>query len=117
MFLFFMKVSTVLVMLPLFLIILTILWRGLPAINFDMITQTPKGGFYLGKEGGVLNAIAGSFYLSSFATIIAVIISIPIVIFLNIYQKQGSKAAWSIRLCMDVMSGIPSIVFGAFGFI
>ena len=117
MFLVFMKVSTGLVMLPLFLIVLTILWRGLPSINLDMITQTPKGGFYLGKEGGVLNAIAGSFYLSSLATVFAVAVSLPVVIFLNIYQKQGSNAAWFIRLCMDVMAGVPSIVFGAFGFI
>src|ERR1043165_1771228 len=94
-FVWLMKLSTILVLLPLFLIILTILWRGLPAINLDMITQTPKGGFYLGKEGGVLNAIAGSFYLSASATIIAVLVSIPIIIFLNIYQRQGSKVAWS----------------------
>src|SRR5947207_8226097 len=100
-FLMLMKVSTIFVMLPLFLIILTILWRGLPAINLDMITETPKGGFYLGKEGGVLNAIAGSFYLSAFATFFAVLVSLPVVIFLNIYEKQGSNRAWTIRLCMD----------------
>ena len=112
-----MKLAAMLVMLPLFLIILTILLRGLPAMNLHIITETPKGGFYLGKEGGVLNAIVGSFYLSASATLLAVIISLPVVIYLNIYQKQGSRIAWSIRLCMDVMSGIPSIVFGAFGFI
>src|SRR5437867_11265948 len=115
-FLMLMKVSTGFVMLPLFLIVLTILWRGVPAINLDMITQTPKGGFYLGKEGGVLNAIAGSFYLSSLATLFAVAVSLPVVIFLNIYERQGSNKAWMIRLCMDVMAGVPSIVFGAFGF-
>src|ERR1043165_6895482 len=107
-FVWLMKLSTILVLLPLFLIILTILWRGLPAINLDMITQTPKGGFYLGKQGGVLNAIAGSFYLSICATVVAVLISLPVVMYLNIYEKQGSKVAWFIRLCMDVMAGVPS---------
>src|ERR1041385_1255791 len=116
-FIFLMKASTAFVMLPLFLIVLTILWRGIPAINLDMITQTPKGGFYLGKEGGVLNAIAGSFYLSSLATLFAVLVSLPVVIFLNVYHRRGSNTAWVIRLCMDVMAGVPSIVFGAFGFI
>lgn len=106
-----------LVMLPLFLIILTILIKGIPSINLSMITETPKGGFYLGKEGGVLNAIAGSFYLSASATFLAVFISLPVVLFLNIYLKRGSFASWLIRLCMDVMSGVPSIVFGAFGFL
>lgn len=112
-----MKFSMVLVLLPLILIVFTILLRGIPAMNLDMITQTPKGGFYLGKEGGVLNAIAGSFYLSVCATVIALCISIPVVIFLNIYQKRGSNVAWFIRFCLDVMTGIPSIVYGAFGFL
>src|SRR5438477_10682211 len=116
-FLMLMKVSTGFVMLPLFLIVLTILWRGIPSINLDMITQTPKGGFYLGKEGGVLNAIAGSFYLGSLATVFAMVVSLPVVIYLNIYLGHGSQLAWFIRLCMDVMAGVPSIVFGAFGFI
>src|SRR6187551_3068088 len=116
-FLGLMKLSMFLVMLPLFLIILTILIKGIPSINLSMITETPKGGFYLGKEGGVLNAIAGSFYLSASATFLAVFISLPVVLFLNIYLKRGSFAAWLIRLCMDVMSGVPSIVFGAFGFL
>jgi phosphate transport system permease protein len=112
-----MRFATLLVMLPLFLILATIIVKGIPAMNLQMITQTPKGGFYLGREGGVLNAIAGSFYLSASATFLAVIMCIPVVIFLNIYEKKGSKVAWLIRLCMDIMSGIPSIVFGAFGFI
>jgi phosphate transport system permease protein len=116
-FLFLMKLSMFLVMLPLFLIILTILLKGIPSIDLAMITETPKGGFYLGKEGGVLNAIAGSFYLSASATLLAVCISIPVVLYLNIYLKSGSNTAWFIRLCMDVMSGVPSIVFGAFGFL
>ena len=112
-----MKLSLLMVLLPLALILGTILVRGLPAMSLEMITETPKGGFYLGKEGGVLNAIAGSFYLSILATMFAVIISLPVVMFLNVYQKRGSMAAWSIRLCMDVMAGVPSIVFGAFGFL
>ena len=37
----------------------TVLVKGLPALNLAMLTQTPKGGYYLGKEGGILNAITG----------------------------------------------------------
>ena len=44
-------------------IIGTIFYRGLPSLTLDMITKLPGGGFYLGKEGGVLNAIVGSVYL------------------------------------------------------
>ena len=40
-------------------ILITIMVKGLPALTWEMLTQTPKGGFYLGKEGGILNAIVG----------------------------------------------------------
>ena len=98
------------------LILLTVIVKGLPALNLDMLTQTPKGGFYLGKEGGILNAIVGSLYLAGGATLLALIFSIPIVLYLAIYG-QRSRLAGSMRLALDVMWGIPSIVYGAFGFI
>jgi phosphate transport system permease protein len=58
-------------------IILIIFIKGFGALNLDMIIKTPKGGFYYGGEGGVLNAIVGSLYIAFGATLIAVIIGIP----------------------------------------
>lgn len=55
--------STTLVIGSLLAIIGTIVWKSLPALKLSMITQAPKGGYYLGKEGGILNAIVGSLYL------------------------------------------------------
>lgn len=40
---------------------LTIIIKGLPTLNWQMISDTPHGGYYLGKAGGIFNAIAGSF--------------------------------------------------------
>jgi phosphate transport system permease protein len=96
-------------------ILLTVLVKGLPALNWAMITQTPKGGYYLGKEGGILNAIAGSFYLAGGATLIALIIGLPIALYLETYARDS---AWGrfVRLSLDVLWGVPSIVYGAFGF-
>src|SRR5574342_485477 len=68
-------------------ILVTIIVKGLPALSLDMLTQTPKGGFYLGKEGGILNAIVGSLYLATGATILALVISIPIVLYLTTYAQ------------------------------
>lgn len=98
------------------LILLTVIVKGLPGMTIEMLTQSPQGGFYLGKEGGILNAIAGSVCLAGGATILALIISLPIVLYLTIYVR---KARWefSARLALDVLWGIPSIVYGAFGFI
>ncbi len=95
----------------------TILIEGIPSMNLDMITKTPQGGFFLGKEGGILNAIIGSFYLAIGATIFAMIICLPTVIYINIYAPKNSKIVNLTRLSLDVLYGIPSIVFGAFGFV
>lgn len=110
-----MLVSLVLVAGSLGFILLTVIIKGLPALDLAMITQTPKGGFYLGKEGGVLNAIVGSLYLASGATILALILSLPLAIFLQSYVRR-SPWADIVRLSLDVLWGIPSIVYGAFGF-
>ncbi len=98
-------------------IIAVIAWRGLPALDLAMVTQTPKGGFYLGKEGGILNAIVGSVYLGVGATAVAFVISLPVALYL---QREYTRRAWLtgfIRLLLDVLWGIPSIVYGAFGFV
>jgi len=97
------------------LILGTVLVKGLPALNWQMVTQTPKGGYYLGKEGGILNAIIGSLYLAGGGTLLALVFSLPIALYLETYV---SKSSWGqcVRLSLDVLWGIPSIVYGAFGF-
>jgi phosphate transport system permease protein len=112
-----MHISTVIVIGSLLLIIGTIIWKSLPALKLSMITQTPKGGYYLGKEGGILNAIVGSLYLALGATILAIFLSLPVVLYLNMYTRKSSRIAVVTRLSFDVLWGIPSIVYGAFGFI
>jgi len=110
-------VSAAVVLLSLLLILGTILWKSVPALRVSMLTQTPKGGFYLGKEGGILNAIAGSLYLALGATGLAFLLSLPLVLYLNAYKGRGSKTAVWTRFFLDVLWGVPSIVYGAFGFV
>jgi phosphate transport system permease protein len=98
------------------LILLTVVIKGLPGLTIEMLTQSPQGGFYLGKVGGIANAIVGSLYLAGGATLFALIISLPIVLYLAMYVRRSRWAAW-VRLSLDVLWGIPSIVYGAFGFI
>ncbi len=109
--------ASMLIILSILLIILgTIVLKGLPAVNLAMITQTPKGGYYLGKEGGILNAIIGSLYLGAAATFLAILVGLPVVLYLNVYSKKGSILAAFTRFSLDVLWGVPSIVYGAFGF-
>jgi phosphate transport system permease protein len=81
-----------------------------------MITQIPKGGYYLGKEGGILNAIIGSLYLGIGATLLSVLMSLPIVLYINVFSNKNSRLSAFIRFSLDVLWGVPSIVYGAFGF-
>ncbi|KPJ49069.1 MAG: phosphate ABC transporter permease [candidate division Zixibacteria bacterium DG_27] len=111
-----MNASMLIILASLVFILVTIIVRGLPAMNLAMITQTPKGGYYLGKEGGILNAIVGSLYLAGGATLLAILISLPVVLYLNIYSKKGSRLVAFTRFSFDVLWGVPSIVYGAFGF-
>jgi len=108
--------STVIIFSSLILLLITIIAKGLPALNIAMITQTPKGGYYLGKEGGILNAIIGSLYLAGGATFLALLLSLPIVFYLNVYAKKQSRLVLFTRFSLDVLWGVPSIVYGAFGF-
>jgi phosphate transport system permease protein len=112
-----MAASLLLVVGCLVVIVGTIIWKGLPALSLSMITQTPKGGYYLGREGGILNAIIGSLYLAAGATIFSILFSLPVVLYINIYARKNSRAAELTRFSFDVLWGIPSIVYGAFGFI
>ncbi len=107
--------STVFILGSLVFILGTVVWRGLPALNLAMLTQTPKGGYYLGKEGGILNAIVGSLYLAGGATALAVIASLPIALYLNLYASRSRHVELA-RLALDILWGVPSIVYGAFGF-
>jgi phosphate transport system permease protein len=97
-------------------IIWTIAKVGFPSLTWEMITQLPGGGFYLGKEGGILNAIVGSLMIVAASALLGLIISIPIVFYINVYLKKTSRLAYFTRLSFDVLFGIPSIVYGAFAF-
>lgn len=97
-------------------ILYTIVSKGWNAMSWEMISQLPGGGFYIGKEGGFLNAIVGSLYIVGASTLLGLLISIPVVFYMNVYLSKSSKLAYISRLAYDVLFGVPSIVYGAFGF-
>lgn len=96
-------------------ILWTVLEKGLPALSWQMVTQSPSGGYYLGKGGGILNAILGSLYLAGGGTVLALVFSLPMALTLGSFMRNSSWARF-VRLSLDVLWGIPSIVYGAFGF-
>lgn len=97
------------------MILVVIFWRGIGALSLEMITQPPEGNFYLGGGGGIANAIVGSLLLALGATAVAVVLAVPLVLYLHAYAGRSPVADW-LRLTLDILWGIPSIVYGAFGF-
>lgn len=97
-------------------ILYTIISKGASSLSWEILSQEPKGGFYMGGGGGILNAIAGSFYLAIGASILAFIVSLPVALFINIYLIRYHKLLIGVRFFLDVLWGIPSIVYGAFAF-
>jgi phosphate transport system permease protein len=111
-----MIISFSLILLSLGYILLVVLLKGLPSLNWAMVTQTPTGNHNPGQAGGILNAILGSIYLAGGATLLAILAGLPLALFIKVY---GARSRWVrlVRLALDVLWGIPSIVYGAFGFI
>ncbi len=111
-----MIISLIIVMGSLISIIAIVVIKGAPALSLEMVTQTPKGGFYLGGGGGILNAIMGSLYLAIGATCLAFCVSIGIAMYLQ-REYTSSNVAEFIRTVLDILWGIPSIIYGIFCFI
>lgn len=102
--------------LILFFIVYEIAMKGVPALSWEMLTEVPKGGFYFGKEGGIYNAIIGSLYLALGASLIGITVSLPVALFMNISLVKYQKIQNTIRLVLDLLWGVPPIVYGAFAF-
>ena len=115
-FLWIMRFVTAGIILVFFLILLLIVQKGWRALSWDMISQEPEGGFYFGKGGGILNAIIGSLYLALGSTFLAVLIGLPVALGMNVHWARNKRWVNILRFLLDSLWGVPSIVFGAFGF-
>ena len=113
---FLMVLSLILVAGFVFSVLWSIFSKGIPVLTWEMVTSLPGSGFYVGKQGGFLNAIVGSVYIVLGATFWGLLISIPVVFYLSVYLKKDSRFGSIARLAFDVLFGVPSIVYGAFAF-
>lgn len=100
-------------LLPLFLILYYIAKNGISAINWEFLTSLPTPVGEIG--GGISNALAGTGILVAVACALAVPIGIAAGIFLSEYGK--SKLAHMVRLVVEVLQGIPSIVIGIIAYV
>jgi len=103
--------TAIFTVIPIIGVILYIFIQGSPAISWEFLSAVPRSGM---REGGILPAIIGTFYLTLGTAIFSVPLGIAAAIYLSEYAAESS---WTriIRLAIINLAGIPSVVYGLFG--
>jgi phosphate transport system permease protein len=99
--------------LPLFSILWTVISRGAPSFSLDLFTQLPPPPLMQG--GGFGNAIVGSLIVLAIASLISVPFGVMAAIFVSEFAR-GTKLANFVRFGINVLSGVPSIIMGLFAY-
>ncbi|RFT15777.1 MAG: Phosphate transport system permease protein PstA [Candidatus Saccharicenans subterraneus] len=110
---FFMYLMTSIAVLVLVFILVVILKNGLPQLNLEFLTKNPAD---MGREGGILSTIVATIFLTFIALLVATPLGVGTAIYLTEYTVE-SRITRIIRFGAECLAGIPSIIFGLFGFI
>jgi len=105
--------ATALILAVLAFIVFFVLEKGLPQISLGFLLDRPRN---MGKEGGIGPAIVGTLLLSLLAIAVALPLGVGTAIYLSEYTRE-SRLTKAIRFGTDCLAGIPSIIFGLFGYI
>ena len=105
--------AAVFVLAVLLFIIIYILIRGIPVLNWSFLTEMPRN---MGREGGIASTVIGTLMVTTVAILIAAPFGIGTAFYLAEYTRDGLITK-IIRFCAESLAGIPSIVYGLFGFI
>lgn len=95
------------------LIVTFVLWRGLPQLRPSFLLQGP---LRMGKEGGIFPFIVATLYITAIAVLVATPLGVGSAIYLTEYTRPTRLTAF-IRFGADCLAGVPSIIFGLFGFV
>ncbi|MGQ9557041.1 MAG: phosphate ABC transporter permease PstA [Desulfurispora sp.] len=106
-------VSIIITLSSLFAILFHIISHGIGVISWKFITEYPVD---MGKSGGIFPAIVGTFYIIIVSITVAAPIGILAAVYLTEYTRRNSRLVQLIRFATETLAGIPSIVFGLFGF-
>jgi len=108
---FFLLLATLLIVVPVGLIVVIIIQKGLPAINWQFLSDMPRQGM---RAGGIFPAIVGTIYLVAGAIIFALPIGLLAAIYLSEYSRENLLTRL-IKLAIVNLAGVPSVVYGLFG--
>lgn len=89
-----------------------VLYHGVPYLSLEFLTQRPRN---MGRDGGVLPIIVGTVFITGLAVLIAAPVGVATAVYLTEYTRE-SRLTRIIRFGADCLAGIPSIIFGLFGY-
>jgi phosphate transport system permease protein len=105
--------ATVFTVVVLVFIIVFVLSKGLPGINWEFLFSAPKD---MGRAGGIFPTVVGTVLLPLMAIAIALPLGVGTAVYLTEYTRE-TRLTQMLRFGTDCLAGIPSILFGLFGFI
>jgi phosphate transport system permease protein len=107
----FLLLATLLIVIPVGLIVVIIIQKGIPAINWQFLSDIPRQGM---RAGGIFPALVGTVYLVIGGVIFALPIGLLAAIYLSEYAKDNLLTR-IIKLAIVNLAGVPSVVYGLFG--
>ena len=108
--------GTGIALVPLILVIYYLIYKGVSSWSASGFFTTDPTGSFFGNPGGIRSAIFGTLEIVALASLIAIPIGIAVALYLTEYGKDG-RFANVVRYFVDVMTGVPSVVFGLFIYI
>jgi phosphate transport system permease protein len=110
--------GTILALIPLLLIVWYLLSKGLSSWSWSFFTTDPTGNTFFKNSdiGGVQSAILGTIEIVALASVISIPIGVGVAVWLVEYGRSGWFAN-TVRFFVDVLTGVPSIIFGLFVYI
>ncbi|MBD3182215.1 phosphate ABC transporter permease PstA [Candidatus Poribacteria bacterium] len=106
-----MRLTGVILVSVLAIMLLFVFVRGIGAISWEFLTQFPRDEM---TKGGIFPCIVGTFYLTIGAVLLALPLGVATAIYLSEYAREG-RLVNTIRLGVNNLAGVPSVVFGLFG--
>jgi len=107
------RLATAIIVLSFFIVLYFLAVEGLKVINISFLIEMPRAGM---TAGGIMPAILGTLYLTLGAIIIAFPLSVLTAIYMTEYAERQSKIMQAVRIAVNTLAGVPSVVYGLFGF-
>lgn len=112
-----MNIASILIVGVMGIILVSIFYKGISAFHWTMLTEDTKAGTFIsiGDPGGIRNAIVGSLYLALSSTLLALVVGLACALCMNVYMVKYPRLLHTARFLLDLVWGVPSIIYGALG--